>query len=81
MADNDVQLLSQQLNHMIDLLRAENRLLGQRVALLERQVQDHENRLRTATEGITQVRTWAGLASAGSGVLSLAAMLRAFLGG
>ena len=85
-------LLTEQLQHANHLLQArirtlENRMAhtramhDQRLAMLEAQVRDHETRLRSATEGVTQFKLFAGLASGGSGLMSLAAILKAFLGG
>lgn len=74
-------LIGEQISHLVDLLRAENRMLTQRVQALEKEVLDHEERLRSAMEGVVQFRTWLGLASAGSGAMSLLALLKAYLGG
>lgn len=81
-----------QLRHANSLLRSRMRLMeaenNRRMALLEQRVcalesaqLDHESRLRAATEGVTQFKHFAGLAGGGSGILSLIALLRAFLGG
>ncbi len=85
------QLLAEKLMHMIDLLRAENKALGaelehlrqftnHRLAALEDQGKDHELRLRANTDGVTQFKQWAGLASGGSTVLSIIALVKAFFG-
>lgn len=81
MAEPQGALIGEQVSHMVDLLLAENRALKQRVAVLEKAVLDHEERLRAATEGVVQFRMWLGLASAGNGAMSLLALLRAWLGG
>jgi hypothetical protein len=47
---------------------------------LQRIVDDHEERLRTVTDGVTTFKTWSGLASGGSSVLSIVALVKAFLG-
>ncbi len=84
------ELLAEKLSHTIDLIRADNRelraelahqkeLFEHRLAALERDAQDHEMRIRSATEGVTQFRQWAGLASGGSAIMSLIALVRAFL--
>ena len=79
--DGDFRLIAEQLSHVIDLLKADNRLLTHRVECLEKSVDDHETRLRSATDGVTQFKTWAGLAAGGSTLMSIIALLRAFLGG
>jgi hypothetical protein len=49
-----------------------------RLSELELARQDHEQRLRSASEGVTQFKVWSGLAAGGSGLVSLAALLRAW---
>jgi hypothetical protein len=90
--DNSTALLTEQLRHANNLLQARIRALEarlahqqalnhQRLAALEEQIRDHETRIRAATEGVTQFKLFSGLASGGSGLMSLVAMLKAFLGG
>ena len=85
-------LLTEQLQHAIHLLEGQIRTLEarmahqqamnhQRLLILEEQIRDHESRIRTATEGVTQFKLFSGIASGGSGLMSLVAILRAFLGG
>ncbi len=85
-------LLTEQLRHAVHLLQArirtlETRLIhqqavnAQRLSLLEEAMRDHETRIRTATEGVTQFKLFAGLTSGGSGLMSLLAILKSFLGG
>jgi hypothetical protein len=88
--DEQTLLLAEQLRHANSLLKAE--LAGLRHELehmrsfnqhrlddLEKQVSDHEGRLRAATDGVTQFKMWSGLANGGSGILALAALLKAYL--
>ena len=86
------KLIAEKLAHTIDLMRAEVRELrnelahqekfyGQAIARLERDAADHEQRIRLATEGVTQFKQWSGLASGGSAIMSIVALLKAFLGG
>lgn len=67
-----------QLRHMNSLLHARldkvESEAGYQLAALEQ-------RLRSATEGVTQFKLFAGLASGGSSLMSLVAILRVFLGG
>jgi len=90
--DKTAALLTEQLRHANTLLQAQIRTLeerlshqqamnNQRLAMLESQIRDHEKRIRTATEGVTQFKLVSGLASGGSGLMSLVAILKTFLGG
>ena len=92
MPDDPNTLLTEQLRHAIHLLQAQLRSLEaqmvhqqalnhQRLTILEEQIRDHEARIRAATEGVTQFKLFSGLTSGGSGLMSLVALLKAFLGG
>jgi hypothetical protein len=92
MEDKTYELLSEQLRHASNLLQAQIQSLDaklthqgamnhQRLAMLEEGIRDHETRIRAATEGVTQFKLFSGLASGGSGLMSLVALLRTFLGG
>ncbi len=83
------QLMAEKLSHTIDLLRAETNtlraeqahqreLFDTRLRTLEDAAKDHEQRLRSNTEGVTQFKTWAGLASGGSAIMSIIALVKAF---
>lgn len=87
----EAELVAEQLRRAIDLLRAEllhqqqelkhlHELADHRLSALENLANDHEARLRSATEGVTQFKVWAGVATGGSWVVSLAALLRAWFG-
>jgi len=89
--DKTEALLTEQLRHANNLMQAQIKSLEarlghqqamnqQRLAMLEEQIRDHETRIRTATEGVTQFKLFSGLASGGSGLMSLVAILKAFLG-
>ncbi len=84
-------LLAEKLTHTIDLMRAEMRELrlelehqrqfyDHRLAALEEQAKDHELRLRSNTDGVTQFKQWAGLASGGSTIMATVALIKAFIG-
>ena len=92
MNEEQAALVEEQVRHALDLMRAEiealkaqqrhdNELACHRLRALEAQAQDHEQRLRSATTGVTEFKVWSGLAAGGSGLMSLAALLRTFLGG
>ena len=74
-------LVAEQFSHAVDLLRAEQKLINSRLDRLEADSGDHEQRLRSATDGVTQFKVWSGLAAGGSGIVSLIALIRAFFGG
>ncbi|HPH97000.1 MAG TPA: hypothetical protein PKW33_20065 [Anaerolineaceae bacterium] len=87
MDDNQAALIAEQMKHALDLMRAEldamearlahhYEMTGQRLAALEGQSADHETRLRSATEGITQFKVVSGLANGGAGLLSLLALFK-----
>ena len=46
-------------------------LIENRLGYLEKKVEDHETRLRAATEGVTQFKGWFGLSLAGLSLLSI----------
>jgi hypothetical protein len=81
MNDDQAALVAERFSHAIDLLKAEQKLINTRLDRLEKESDDHEQRLRAATDGVTQFKVWSGLAAGGSGIVSLIAFLRAFLGG
>ena len=92
MEDTQIALLNEQMKHALSLLRGDLEMLQtrlehqdemnrQRLKALETQSMDHELRLRTATDGVTQFKLWIGLASGSSGVAALAALIKSFLGG
>jgi hypothetical protein len=90
--DESTALLTEQLRHANVLLQAQIKTLDarlahqqamnqQRLTMLEEQIRDHETRIRTATEGVTQFKLFSGLASGGSGLMSLVALIKTFFGG
>ena len=83
------RLIAEKLLHMIDLLKAENQQLRDqiehdrqvadlRLASLERWSVDSEARLRAVSDGVTQFKVLAGLAT-GGGLLSLIALVRTLM--
>jgi hypothetical protein len=92
MNEDQAALFSQQMQHALDLMRADidaikavqnhdRTMNAHRLTMLEERSNDHETRLRAATDGVTQFKMWAGFASGGSGIVSLIALIRAFFGG
>ena len=89
---SQIDLLAEQVSHAVDLLRGDiaevrrsqqhlQTMLEARLGGVEKQLADQEQRLRSAAEGVTQFKLLAGLAGGGSGLISLAALIRTFLGG
>jgi cell division protein FtsB len=71
-------LIAEQLAHQLDLVRSDLKLAQQRLDSLEARAADYETRLRTLTDGVTQFRVLAGMAT-GGGLVSLVALLRELL--
>ena len=87
--DPNIQLLTEQLRHLNthykskfealdEKLRHTKEITDHRLSSLETITQDHETRIRDATQGVTQFKLFSGLASVGSGIMSLVALLKAF---
>lgn len=87
--DPQIALLAEQLRRTIDLLRGELHALqrsqandaalaAHRLAQLEAQAKDHEDRLRSVQDSATQFKVLAGLAT-GGGLLSLISLLKVLL--
>jgi len=85
-------LIAEQFKHALDLQQAKIDIIaaeldhlkefyGHRLINIETRESDHEQRLRSATEGVTQFKTWSGLASGGSSIVSIIALIKSFLGG
>lgn len=90
MADPTAELVAEQLRHLVDGLRNEiaalrsevqryEELASRRLECLEAEGQDHEERLRALQDGVTSFKVWSGLASGGSGLVAVLAMIREFL--
>ena len=76
-----VDRLQDDLREMREELRHYHQLNEARLERLEAQSSDHETRLRDTHTAVTQLRTWAGVSSGSSGLLSIAVLLRSFFGG
>jgi hypothetical protein len=83
------QLVAAKLHHTIDLIRNEieavkalqvhhREFTDHRLKQLEDDVKDHEQRLRAATDGVIQFKTYHTVASGGSGLMSLLALIKSF---
>ncbi|MFL7892769.1 MAG: hypothetical protein AB8I56_11965 [Anaerolineales bacterium] len=84
-------MIGEQFRHYMDVMDAKldrielnqghmNEMLEHRLNYLEKQGEDHEARIRAATEGFTQFKVRNGITSVGSGALSILAMVKAFFG-
>jgi len=85
--DPTSQLLTEQLKHLNTLYKARidaleeklqhaKEISDHRLEALEEASRDHETRIREATQGVTQFKLFSGLASGGSGVMSLLALIK-----
>jgi len=92
MNEEQAQLIAERQKHIIDLLRAdlnltrsnqehEFELIRHRLNELESSAKDHEQRIRTVTDGVTSYKVTSGLASGGSSIMSIIALVKAFFGG
>ena len=90
MTETEIQLLAEQMQHALDLMKAEIRAIkadqqhqhdfsSHRLTALEGEIHDHEKRLRTATTGVTEFKTWTGLTSGVSSIMSIFAFIRSIL--
>ena len=74
------QRLEELINH-IDSRQSERiESLRCEIASIRSILTDHELRLRAATDGVTQFKTWSGLAGGGSLMMSAAALIRSLFG-
>jgi hypothetical protein len=89
---HSAELLGEQLRHMIDLLRTDieglerershdREIYDRRIDQLEKDRQDHEQRIRSLQDSATSFKVWSGLASGGSTIAAIAALLKAWFGG
>ena len=81
--DKEYKTMLESIRGEIRLMRAElqhNReLLERRLTMVEKTCEDHENRLRDVTAGVTQFRFWSSVSSGGSTAMSLLALLKSFI--
>jgi hypothetical protein len=85
--DKDFLLLTEQLKHLNTLyksrfdalderIRHSSEVTSHRLSAIETHLIDHETRIREATQGVTQFKLFSGLASGGSSVMSIFALLK-----
>ena len=89
--EDQVTLIGARFVHLMDVIDAKldrielnqehlKELIEHRLHYLEKQGEDHEERIRDATEGLTQFKVRSGFTSVVSGILSILAMVKAFFG-
>jgi len=66
------------INHQNEISEERLRFLRSEVVDLKKAKEDHETRIRSATEGVTQFKMFSGLANGGSGILSIIAFVKSF---
>lgn len=87
MEETQAALLAEQMKHALDILRSDletlrvqqahnQKMTDHRLSLAENALLDHEGRLRSNTDGVSQFKLWSGT----SGLLALAALVRSFFG-
>lgn len=69
------------INHQNEISEERLRSLRSEVVDLKKAKEDHETRIRSATEGVTQFKMYSGLANGGSSILSIVALVKSFFGG
>lgn len=80
-------LIAEQMKHALDLMRADidtlrvqqahnQKMTDHRLTLAEKNLLDHETRLRANTDGVTQFKLWSGT----SGLIAFAALVKSFFG-
>jgi hypothetical protein len=83
-------LITEQFAHAVDRLKADTsqlraahendrRFIIHRVEAAEKRLDDHEGRLRSASEGVTTFKAYTGFLTLLSALLSIAAIIRSFL--
>jgi len=79
--ESRLQRIEVLINHQNEISEERLRALRVEVGDLRRAKEDHETRIRSATEGVTQFKMYSGLANGGSGLLSIIALVKSFFGG
>lgn len=74
------QKIEARMDHQVELDDERQRFLRSEVADLKKIKDDHEQRIRSATDGVTQFKMFSGLANGGSSILSIVALLKSFFG-
>jgi dynactin complex subunit len=77
--ESSLNVLEAGQKHQIEINALQKQLYEGQLDDLKRQVVDHETRIRSATDGVTQFKTWSGIISGGSFVAAVAAFLKAFM--
>jgi hypothetical protein len=87
MDETQINLIAEQIKSTIMVLKAEiaktntevmhqKEFTDHRLKQLETNVADHEARIRSATDGVTQFKVFSGLATGGSWIVSAFALMR-----
>lgn len=66
------------LNHSAELDSQQRNFTLTQLNDLKALTQDHETRIRSATEGVTQFKAWSGFVSGSSGILSIISLIKSF---
>ena len=79
-SDPQSALIAEQVSHVVDLLKSEQKLVSEKLIHLEQQSADFEVRIRELTASATQFKLLVSLA-AGGGLLSVISLVKALFGG
>lgn len=77
--ETSLSALEVEQKHQKEIADLQKQLYEGQLDDLKKAVADHETRIRAATDGVTQFKTWSGIISGGSLVAAVAAFLKAFI--
>jgi uncharacterized protein YecA (UPF0149 family) len=77
--ESNLAALETEQKHQKEINELQKQLYEGQIDDLKTQVADHEARIRAATDGVTQFKTWSTIITGGSLVASIAAILKAFI--
>jgi len=77
--ESSLTVLETEQMHQKEINELQKQLYQGQIDDLKKQVADHETRIRAATDGVTQFKTWSGIMAGGSFVAAVAAFLKAFI--
>jgi dynactin complex subunit len=77
--ESSLNVLETEQRHQKEINDLQKQLYEGQIDDLKKQVSDHETRIRAATDGVTQFKTWSGIISGGSFIAAIAAFLKAFI--
>lgn len=67
------------LDKLVLQIHHNEQLVNLRLLMLEETIKDHEQRIRAATDGVTQFKIFSSLSSGGSSIIAIIALIKTFL--